>query len=288
MKEVATFHWESKKMSEDHTFFLPRTRNTALAKHVAPPHGILNYTIPEIENLPVDRLEELLSEGLRLSSDVLLRMGKVVVVLESRGKNLDHLKLDLLPIMRKIGAGLLHPEIVVRYSGIERGKLLDRLERLPMQEQQRIVNDPEVTLLFENNDATKQPISEITARWYEQLFAPDHVRTVEEQRRWKRMQIKHKRDRKNVPIRTYRVKIEKDGTVKMGNSAASVDEVRAVLAEFKGPLLEIKEVAPKVQRHIMSFEVTEEERAAILAAAKARKVSYPEFIRLMLHGMGVI
>jgi hypothetical protein len=61
----------------------------------------------------------------------------VVAELESRGEDLSQLKIGLLPLLRQIAAGVLLPDVVVRYAG--QPAAIKQLAGMPIDEQRRYV-----------------------------------------------------------------------------------------------------------------------------------------------------
>lgn len=85
-----------------------------------------------------EELREELGKLLGFTADNLLRLAIIVNELETRGEDLSELKLGLLPLLRKIAAGELLPELVAMYAG--RPKLLGIIAtKLSRQDQMRAV-----------------------------------------------------------------------------------------------------------------------------------------------------
>lgn len=71
------------------------------------------------------------------TAENLLRLAVVVNELESRGEDLKHLRIGLLPILRKIASGKLLAEAVVAFAG--QPALLQRVAAMPLEEQKQVV-----------------------------------------------------------------------------------------------------------------------------------------------------
>ncbi len=88
--------------------------------------------------MTVQALKDELARLLGFSAENLLRLAIVVRELESRGEDLSGLKIGLLPVLRDIAAGLLLPEIVVRYAG--EPWAIRKLTGTPLEEQRQIAD----------------------------------------------------------------------------------------------------------------------------------------------------
>ncbi len=73
-----------------------------------------------------------------MTADNLMRLAFVVAELEGRGESLEGLRMGLLPILRKIAAGTLLPDVVVLYAGQPRA--LNKVAAMSIEEQTRIVS----------------------------------------------------------------------------------------------------------------------------------------------------
>ena len=80
--------------------------------------------------------------------------------------------------LEQVGRGLLDGRIIT--GGIAYG---NRLRRLPIHEQRRAI-DESLPLLVGTGDQLPVKLSSLTPDQAEQLFAGDHIRTLEEQRAW--------------------------------------------------------------------------------------------------------
>lgn len=80
--------------------------------------------------------------------------------------------------LEQVGRGLLDGRIIT--GGVAYG---NRLRRLPIHEQRRAM-DETLPLLVGDGDQLAVKLSSLTPDQAEQIFAPDHIRTLEEQRAW--------------------------------------------------------------------------------------------------------
>lgn len=84
---------------------------------------------------------ELKSELARLlgfTAENLVRLAIITAELEKRGEDLSELKIGLLPLLRQIALGKLHPQIVVMFAG--EPMMLRDIGKLPLFQQQEIVD----------------------------------------------------------------------------------------------------------------------------------------------------
>jgi hypothetical protein len=139
----------------------------------------------EVEGMTTAQLRQELSRGLRLAADNLLRLALVVKALEARGEDLSGLRVGLLLFLRQIAAGQLLPEVVVRFAGVP--SLIERIGRLPHDEQRRLADGGQVTIVTAARSGfaveQKDPLA-LTPRQIGLAFAPDHLRSEEEQKEW--------------------------------------------------------------------------------------------------------
>lgn len=136
----------------------------------------------QLKEMPIQELRESLAESLRLTADAMLRAAFIVRELEARGENLSGLR-PMLPVLRKIAAEQVLPEVVVRFGGHRR--LLSIVSNLPMEDQQKLAAGEPVPLIVHAEDGKRtqrmaDPL-EMRPEQISQAFAPDHLREPSEQ-----------------------------------------------------------------------------------------------------------
>jgi len=124
----------------------------------------------------------LLDNCLRLTAESLKRAAQVVKLLDSKGADLSELNQTMLGYMRKIGAGQLHPDLLVTWRETP---VYNRARLLPMPVQEAVIsNKPiKVAVIKDNGEfnATLMEPRAMTPAIAKQALAPDHIRTYEEQ-----------------------------------------------------------------------------------------------------------
>ena len=116
---------------------------------------------------------------------------------------------DIISRFELFGRGLIHPKLFANESQVAK-----RLRRLPLSTQNRALEDGLEVL--DDNETTMRllPIEDLTPAQVKQVFAPDHVRSIAEQRTI----IRTKKSKLGVavPDKDYRVYKDRVDTFKPG------------------------------------------------------------------------
>ena len=99
----------------------------------------------DFERLSSEELRRELARCLTLTAQNLLRMAHLVRVLESRGEDLEGLKIGMVGHLRDIANGTLLPEAVVRFA--PRATVLRRIRLLPLAVQRKMAAGESVLLV---------------------------------------------------------------------------------------------------------------------------------------------
>jgi hypothetical protein len=185
-------------------------------------------------DISTDALKQELAEGLRLTAGHLRRMACIVAELETRGVDLTDLKIGLLGYLRRIAAGQVLPEVVVRFA--EHPLLIQRIATLPLPDQERLANGEHVQLAVVGPDGTiahrmADPCS-LVGKQVNQVFSVGAIRTVSSQ-----VLLLEARRAEPPKQREVRRRVSSDrerGGITVGRAFASQADVLAALAELRG------------------------------------------------------
>jgi hypothetical protein len=97
----------------------------------------------DVKELSTDELKAEFAEGIRLTRDRFLRLGAILVELESRGESVEGDKF-LIRLLRKIGQGELLIDIVTRFAG--KPWTLANVTQLPLKEQRKVLQQDDRTV----------------------------------------------------------------------------------------------------------------------------------------------
>jgi hypothetical protein len=116
-----------------------------------------------------------------------IKAGELLVEILDEGFNLQtiadevQVPVDALAQLEKIGRGQLCPQLLLADYPAAR-----RMERLPMSEQERLMNGPVEVLVMRDGhaDTLQVNVQHLTSQQVKQVFATNHVRSLAEQRQW--------------------------------------------------------------------------------------------------------
>lgn len=138
-----------------------------------------------LESLSTGDLKDRLSEAFKATVEGIMEIASIVKILETRGEDLDSLKIGMLAWFRRVAYGQVSPNILIQYG--DRPSLLRKLANLPMPDQVKIANDEPVEVLsFSNGRASERWVSpsDMTKKEVEQVFGSGRIRGLSEQRGW--------------------------------------------------------------------------------------------------------
>ena len=142
---------------------------------------------PGCDDLASMSKEQLRAELIRLlgvAASDLMRMGKVVCLLDKMGEDLHGLKIGLVSHLRRIGQGQMLPEVVVMFAGSD--AMIRRVGSLPLSDQKKLVEGGTVELLVGDGKGGHTYLAadpmELTGEQIDQVFAKDHLRNRGEQK----------------------------------------------------------------------------------------------------------
>lgn len=252
---------------------------TALAKSPA-------QALAELETWTTDDLRAELARLLRTTASDLLRMAKVVAILESRGDDLMSLRLGMIRWLRMIAVGQLLPEIVIRYSGKQ--KLLERIAMLPISDQQRMVEDPCVTIIADDGLPRRMDALAVPFRQLDQVFGSGRLRGEDEQRVYLNGSKRAKKSRRKTDeFRQLKAYADHErGGITVGKAFVSKAEALIAIGELAGPLVDID---PRDKTHeTATVRLTKEEKDRLRAQERQAGLSEWQLIRTALRAAGMI
>ena len=234
--------------------------------------------------VPVADLKNRLSGLLARTADDLREMAAIVAELERRGEDLSGLRLGIVDHLRRIAAGQLLPEIVVRYAGYP--QLLRVATGLPLPDQEKMLGESSVQLAVWREGRVEfrqvDPLC-LSPAQLRQVYAGDRIRSESEQ-------IGYLESRaapaKPKPVRRGKVWADRQrGALRYGKAVLAVGDVLAALAELRGfdddGTAEDAEIAPTV------FRATEAEQRALKIAAAQSNCTITDLIRRALWAAGI-
>lgn len=178
-----------------------------------------------------EALRERLTRALLRTADDLREMAAIVGELEARGEDLSTLRLGLVDHLRRIAAGQLLPDLVVRLSGFP--LLLRHAAVLPLPDQRRLAQgDPVPLAVWREGRVEFRQVDPLTlsAAQTRQIFARARLRTEAEQ-----VSVLEERAANRRPFRAKRSRVWVDrerGGIVVGRAFAPHDEVLRALAEL--------------------------------------------------------
>lgn len=148
----------------------------------------MNELTPLPENtaltgLSVDELLNKLKSGIERTVEIVREMAGVVRELESRGVDLEELKLFGINHLRRVAYGQSLPEVFVRFQGAP--MLLQRISSLPIPDQKRLAEGGTVTVLHDVNgnvDHREMDPLQLSRDEIVRVFGPGEIRPLAQQR----------------------------------------------------------------------------------------------------------
>src|SRR5690606_35817556 len=138
--------------------------------------------IPDLTSETTDSLKSRLTSLLAQTADDLRQMAAIVAELERRGEDMQELRIGIVDHLRRIAAGQLLPEIVVKFSGFP--MMLRIAARLPIPDQQRLVADEPLDMAVWRGEQIEwrkvDPLA-LTTEQIRVVFADDRIRSQQEQ-----------------------------------------------------------------------------------------------------------
>lgn len=163
----------------------------------------------ELAETSTDSLTSRLTGLLARTASDLAEMAAIVGELDRRGVDLTGLRIGLIGYLRRIAAGSLAPEAVVRFASNPR--LLDRVATLPIDTQRSLASGQTVALAVfrgESVDSRQFDPLGLTEQQQRQVFAPGEIRAVDKQIPLLTQAAQQDRTRRKASIKTARVTVD--------------------------------------------------------------------------------
>lgn len=87
-----------------------------------------------------------------------------------------HITAGMLNSLERVGLHVMHPRLL-----LEQGGAFNRVRNLPLSEQKKSLDKP-IQVVLENGEVIEKPVHNIRGKEIDLVFAPDHIRSVDEQR----------------------------------------------------------------------------------------------------------
>ena len=188
----------------------------------------------DLTSLTIDDLRAELAKQMQLTAQHLIRLAAVVAELERRGEDLSDLRIGMLHHLRRIAAGQVLPEIVVRFANAP--GLLAKIGAMPIPDQQRLIDGESIKLLVNSPDGGVGHLMvdpmKLTRQQVTQIFARDHIRDEQEQRLVLAAQRNKNSQRPKTAVHGKIRTNRKDKTVSVGRYQIDVPNLLAALAEL--------------------------------------------------------
>jgi hypothetical protein len=214
----------------------------------------------------------------------LIRMAEVVAELERRNADLSRLRCSMVGHLRRIAAKQLLPEAVLAFQF--RPAILNSVAQLPVAEQQRLVESPEVEVYMPGTDATETvELENLHINQARAVFGNGRIRTPAEQRVYMCGAVGMNKEEPAPVQRTFRVRPDKTkGGVWVGQAFVKAPEIVAALADLAGPLKPLTLDDSETATARLAVEEKEKLRAS------ERRLNLPEhhLIRQALRAYGLI
>lgn len=243
-------------------------------------------TTNDLAAMPTEALKERLTSLLARTADDLREMASIVGELESRGEDLSALRLGIVDHLRRIAAGQLLPEVVVRFSGFP--ALLRIAIHLPLPDQRKLADgEPLDVAVWRDGSVDWRRVDPLgmTRDQLQLVFAGDRIRTQSEQISVLESQARKPQDEKHQPSRR-RVKADQQrGGLVIGRAFAPLADVLSALADLRGtPIAELDDEL-EVSTLMLKLPANEHTRLKILAAQSG--TTMVDLVRRALYAHGL-
>lgn len=227
----------------------------------------------DLAKMTIAELRNRLADGLRLTAVGIELMGRYWRELERRGEDLSELRAGVGRYIPLVAAGRLSAHAVVSFIGYP--SILRVIEGLPVERQRQLADGAAVqvydaaTKTTQSIEAKKIPPGLLSA-----VFADGRELGPKEQ-----ALVINSRKVRSVTMRTVRVN-RAEGTIRIGNSKATIAQVIAALSEAAGckGVIDPQKHALE-QRESVTGQVTDQEKDRVRAAVKAMGLTESELVR---------
>lgn len=239
----------------------------------------------DLAALPTDALRAELAQQMTVTAQHLQRLASIVAELERRDEDLSELKVGMLGYLRRIAAGQLHPDAVVRY--LDYPMLLNRVATLPVNDQERLANGDPIKLVVWREGKTEtrmmDPIK-LTRDQVSQVFGSSGV-IRDEVGQIAVLESRFARPKQQAkPTATGRCRADrKTGTVRVGRYVVPASDLVAALADLRDE----DEDTADADKTIPVMLTEAQHRKLRVRAAEGGK-SMADLVRTALRAAGLI
>lgn len=245
--------------------------------------------LSSVEKMSDDELMRNLTEGIRLTAEVLCRLSLVWAELERRGKDLSHLRKGLMSYIPIIASGEIIPEAVVMYA--KRPKIIESLRGVPIQTQRDLIlNEKKIsTVIIQPNgkpETVEFTLQSLPNHLIKQVFSDGRIIDVSEQ---KTMILTKNRKtvKKEKAVLKAKISIDtRSSTMKVGAYQVSVPEVvKAISDNYSvSPIQDILDE----NYETATVKLTKEEKIKLKFKEKQLGMDEWKIIRHALKTLGLI
>ena len=230
---------------------------------------------------------EALAKHMADAAATYVRLATLVQILDERGEDLSDLRFSLIPWLRKVAAGQLAPQTIVRFG--DRPLLFRQVSLLPIAEQERLAKGEPVKLVVWREggagcDVRMMDPMHMRPEQIRQVFGDGALREDAEQ-----IALLERRRAMPAPKQIQQAKrVRADrtrGGILVGRQFAPVGEVLAALVELRGgdPLIEGdgEDASPMM----IPMTATEHQRIKVLAARSGCPMTALVRRAMLAHGL---
>lgn len=238
----------------------------------------------DLAALPTDALRAELAQQMTVTAQHLQRLASIVAELERRGEDLSELKVGMLGYLRRIAAGQLHPDAVVRY--LDYPMLLNRVATLPVTDQERLATGEPIKLVVWREGKTEtrmmDPIK-LTRDQVSQVFGPGAIR--DEVGQIAVLESRFARPEQHAkPTTTGKCRADrKTGTVRVGRYVVPASDLVAALADLRD---EGEDTADADKTIPVMLTETQHRKLRVRAAEGGKSMA--DLVRTALRASGLI
>lgn len=140
--------------------------------------------------VPVEELKDALRTAMNAVADKCLEVARIIKALEDRGEDLSDVRKMVgwaFHVLRRMATGQVSPRAFQVFAGCK--ALLEAVSNLKAEDQEKLARGEKVPLV--NSAGTCHLVDPLglSRSEIQQVFAPDHIRTAEEQSAYRRAQV---------------------------------------------------------------------------------------------------
>lgn len=191
----------------------------------------------DLTAVATDDLYSQLAECMRVTAESLVKTAAIVMELEARGEDLSRLRIGMMRYLKRIAAGELSADVVVKFSGFP--LLLNHVSQLPSGQQKLLASGEKIAIASrspsgEYSSRMVDPL-DMTAEMVYQVFDQGRIRSWEQQ--IPRLESQLQKQRKRTAAKQGKIWYDAEqSTLRVGRYSIPVDEVLEALGNAQGNL----------------------------------------------------